>query len=275
MTIERYKWDGIVFSRSIDEHPVAENFKIHVHTDYEIFCVVSGNVDYLVEGRIYELSAGSIMIMRNAETHRLLVRGDEKYERYVLNFSPDLLSKYGFDSSLLDVFTLRPLGEDNLYLPTEFSGLDPLGLFRQMSATFEISDKEEAAVAYLSALLFSINTVYYTRKELDRAVKSGFEKKIIEYVNRHLLDDITLSSISEELHMSPSQINRIFNRMTGTSVYNYVITKRLVYAQGMIQKGESAQSACQSCGFKDYSSFFRLYKKRFGHSPAKEKRIIR
>ena len=68
--------------------------------------------------------------------------------------------------------------------------------------------------------------------------------------------------------MSPSQINRIFNKITGTSVYNYVLSKRLVYAQGMIMRGEGAGSACVACGFRDYSSFFRQYKKRFGTPPS-------
>ena len=271
MHIYGYKGDGVNFSHTVDEHPVNEDFKLHVHNNFEILCVVSGNVGYSVEGRTYELMEGSLIIMRNAETHKLLLYGDERYERYVVSFSPEFFLRHGFDPSLLDAFLLRPLGEDNLYLPSEFSGIEPIGILRQMSEAIKMNKSDSVAAAYLSALLYSVNTVYYNRKKMNATKVDTFETKMIEYVNSHLFDDISLTSISEELHMSASQINRIFNRLTGTSVYNYVTSKRLVYAQEMIRKGDSAQSTAQKCGFGDYSAFYRLYKKRFGHSPSEEK----
>jgi AraC-like DNA-binding protein len=46
----------------------------------------------------------------------------------------------------------------------------------------------------------------------------------------------------------------------------------MIVAQDLIAKGESAVSASQRCGFHDYSSFYRLYKKRFNTSPTAVKR---
>ena len=98
--------------------------------------------------------------------------------------------------------------------------------------------------------------------------RDALEERIVDYINEHILDDISLSDISETMNLSVSQINRVFNKKIGMSVYNYIVSKRLVYAKGLISRGESAVSACASCGFKDYSSFFRLYKKQFGVSPS-------
>ena len=270
-SLNRYKGNGIKFLHSVDESPDDKNFKLHVHDDYELYCVVSGNVGYVVEGRVYKLTHGSLMIMRSAEIHKLIVYGNEKYERYTLNFTPELLQRYGFDRSVLDAFLLRDIGEQNQYMPEEFSGVTPLGVFRQMERSMSLMADEQAAVAYLAALLYSVNTVFRGRTEIASACTDVFEKKLISYINEHIFEDISLGSISEQMHMSPSQINRIFNKITGTSVYNYILSKRLVYAQGMIMRGENANVASQSCGFKDYSSFFRLYKKRFGKSPTGSK----
>ena len=36
----------------------------------------------------------------------------------------------------------------------------------------------------------------------------------------------------------------------------------------MIRLGSSTQDACYECGFSDYSSFYRAYKKYFNESPS-------
>ena len=266
--MKKYVTDGLSFGHSVDEYPDNESFMLHVHDDYEILCVVSGSVGYIVEGREYDLGRGSIMIMRRAEIHRLVVKKNEKYERYIINFSPELFKKYGFDKSILDAYDSRALGEKNQYVPTDFFGLDPVGYFRQMAEVLSLTPNEGIAVAYTVALLGAINTAFYKKNTSPVRSRDVFEKRIVDYINEHILDDISLSDIAEAMHLSASQLNRIFNRMTGMSVYNYIVSKRLVYARGMISRGESAINACQMCGFKDYSSFFRLYKKRFGESPS-------
>ena len=266
--MEKLFFDGLKISHAVDEKPSNKDFLLHVHDDYEILCVVSGRVGYRVEGREYDLSRGSIMIMRRAEIHRLIVKETTKYERFIINFSPELLEKYGFDASILDAYDKRALGSKNQYLPSDLSGIDPVGFLTQMSATLEATPNEGIAVAYTVALLGAINAAFYEKNASLAKPRDAFEERIVDYINEHILDDISLPDISEAMNLSVSQLNRVFNRMTGVSVYNYIVSKRLVYAKGMISRGESAINACTSCGFKDYSSFFRLYKKRFGVSPS-------
>ena len=271
--LEQYKIHGLTLSHSVDEKPDNDRFFLHVHDDCEFFCLVTGKVGYVVEGRVYDLRPGSLMLMRSAETHRLLVRGAEPYERYTLNFRPELLTEHGFPMSLMCPFTRRGLGERNLYLPGEFHGIEPLGLFRQMCASCDALPAEPTLVANLIALLCAVNTAFSAQPK-DRP-QDGDEvgRELIDYINDHLTEELSLSVLSEQIHMSPSQINRVFRRLTGTSVYHYILSKRLVLAQSMIAAGESAVAASQNCGFHDYSAFYRLYKKRMGAPPiaAKQK----
>jgi AraC-like DNA-binding protein len=54
------------------------------------------------------------------------------------------------------------------------------------------------------------------------------------------------------------------------SVYQYMLRKRLILAQQKIRDGESATAAAMLCGFNDYSSFYKQYKKLFGVSPSEK-----
>ena len=271
MRSRRYQGNGWSMSYTVDDQPTEEKFRLHVHDDYELYCMVEGKVGYVVEGRVYDLRPGSLMLMRSAETHRLLIHKHDRYVRYVLNFRPELLEG---QEELLRAFTERGLGERNLYLPTEFSGLEPLGVFRQMFASMESVEQETVVRANLTALLCAVNTVFLQQSEQPNYGESDVGRQLITYINENLMEELSLSMISAKIHLSPSQVNRVFRELTGTSVYQYILSKRLIVAQGMIAQGESAMSASQKCGFRDYSSFYRLYKKRMGTAPTAVRKSV-
>ena len=262
-------------SHSISNPEDCERFPLHMHDHYEVYCFVSGNVKYVVEGRTYLLSPGSLVLVRSTESHRVIVEAGEPYERYVMNFRPEYLEGKGIPSELLRPFTDRELGARNQYLASQFGGIDPLGMFRQMFTCCRTLPQETVILSCLTALFCAANTVFAQQQDLvEPKEENSMGRELLEYINAHLMEDISLPRLAEYIHMSPSQINRIFRRMTGTSVYHYIVTKRLIAARELILSGESAVSACQKCGFRDYSSFFRLYKKQMGTSPTGE-RLLR
>lgn len=96
--------------------------------------------------------------------------------------------------------------------------------------------------------------------------------QLTTYINDHLYADISLDTLCQLFFLSRSQINRVFTRATGTSIWRYVTIKRLLAARAMIRNHEPAGSVCVRCGFSDYSAFYRAYKARFGCSPAEDAR---
>ena len=271
--LESFKCSEFSISHVVTQAPAERNFPMHIHDNLEILCFISGNAEYMVEGKIYDLRAGCIMIMRSAETHKLIVNTNEVYERYLINFYPEALVSMGFPKSFFKPFTERNLGEKNLYMPSEFSIIQPEKIFRKIFAEINNQDSKEVVLANLAALLSSISSAFDKKEQNPiRDKKHNAGDEIIDYINENLFSDLSLANISEIFHISPSQINRIFRKLTGTSVYNYIVSKRLIVAQERIAKGENATTASQSCGFGDYSSFYRLYKKHFGTAPTRAKK---
>jgi AraC-like DNA-binding protein len=54
----------------------------------------------------------------------------------------------------------------------------------------------------------------------------------------------------------------------GNTVYDYILSKRLILFNEKVKSGVPVVLASLDCGFNDYSSFYRLYKKRFGVCPS-------
>ena len=252
-------------SHSVDKCPSQSDFDFHIHDTYELFCLVRGNVDYMVEGRIYKLSEGAIMLMRPSESHSLIVNSSEKYERYVLNFKPDLLYDFGFSKQLLSPFRNRELGEKNMYNSKEFGHVSPIFYFESMLLNNGIS-KREAVLSALTSLLCQLSFLFLNKKDYINE-ETPPEKELIEYINANLTSDIRISTLAEKMHLSQSQLCRLFKKATGASIHDYIISKRLILFNKKLKNGLGVVEACHQCGFYDYSAFYRLYKKRFGISP--------
>ncbi|MBE6584758.1 MAG: helix-turn-helix transcriptional regulator [Ruminococcaceae bacterium] len=98
----------------------------------------------------------------------------------------------------------------------------------------------------------------------SRAVSS-----IIEYVEEHFTESITAERIARELHFSETYVSHRFKDEMGITLYQYLLKKKLVHAFAIIRSGTPATEAAQSCGFSDYSTFYKRYKARFGTSPSR------
>ena len=266
-----HKLGGINFCYDVSDLPVDKNFPLHMHDDFELLCVVTGKVGYIVEGHVYDLRPGSVMIMRSAESHKLLINQSERYERFVLNFVPEVLGDCGLPHSLLSPYLERGLGEKNHYAPEDFDGIKPIDLLKEMTKSLDYLSPKDAVLSFLPALLSLLQSAFQRGVLHKESTSADQGQRLINYVNNHLFDELSLKGIAEHMHLSESHLNRIFHASAGTSVYRYVLSKRLIAAQQLIMKGEGAQAASQKCGFHDYSAFYRLYKKRFHVSPAAAK----
>ena len=262
--LESFEGEGFSFSHSCDSEPQDSYFPLHIHDTNEIFCLVKGDVGYIVEGRRYKLYPGTILLMRSSESHKLIVNSSAEYERYVINFSSDFLLQNGFDSSILSPLINRELGQKNRYSSKDFQNLSPTIFFEKIEMEGKTVSPKCAVLSNLSSLLSALNIAF-----LKKSNRDNDEGGIIAFVNENLTSNLSVEEIARFAHLSPSQLSRVFKKLSGTSVHEYILSKRLILFQEKIKSGTGVIEASTECGFKDYSAFFRLYKKRFGVSPRK------
>jgi len=260
-----YRDADLYSHHTIDRTPVPEAFSMHVHEWMEIYFFISGKGSYLVEGTQYALEPNDILIMRSAETHTLTISPDEPYERIAIHFSPSLFSSIDPEQRLLRPFLDRPLGQRNRYCADN----DPEGRLRAAFAGFSFHDVSNVRLNLLARLLLFLTTLdgICEQTGMNHVPTQGLQGQLVAYVNEHLFEDISLQSVADRFYRSRSQISRLFQQATGSPLWEYVTLKRLMAARAMIQRGESAGAACLACGFSDYSSFFRNYRRHFGHPP--------
>lgn len=255
------KDDRIVAFRRTTEIPDLKMFEMHTQESYEIFCFLSGNAEYYVEGTIYPLEPGDILILKKAEAHSLLIGECIPYERIVVHFYQDHILG-DLSSELQEFLDNRPLGKFNRYPAASFRNPHWLYLLNQLTSTKCAARR----IAYLNTLLWELYDAY-PKLCVDKDSTKESMADVIQYINEHLTENLSVPMLCDNFFVSKPQLNRKFKKATGSSVWNYIVTKRLHMAKDLMLNGCSPSDACVKSGFNDYSSFYRTYRAHFGVSP--------
>jgi len=247
----------------ITEAPGIGNAVMHSHDVYEIYMFLDGKTDYLVEGNKYRLKKGDIMLMRKGELHINSVRGGSTYKRIYINFDITSLLAETNNLSLLNMFENRPLGEYNHYRAKDF----PENHWQKLlQAICDASSKEEK-LCYLLPLLNELSKCFSRMTQVSSGKEPNLVADICKYINSDLTGDLSLEQLSEKFYISKTHLNRLFHANVGTTVGQYIKLKRLFLAREYIQQGMHPTEVYSRCGFHDYTTFFRAFKKQFGKAP--------
>ncbi len=269
----RFNIDGINYSHTLDEIPDPNESVMHAHDGYEILYFISGNGSYMVESTTYPLRPGCVLLMRPGEVHKLNIHPDTPYERVVIQFDDRTIAANSYlHETLLAPFNDRPLGTGNQFTPEEYDSRFVMQYWQRIE---HIGADIEGSVYVRTALPAILAEFHYSfhhrRRQSEDNGSRSLIQEILAYVNRHLYDDLSLEMLCTKFYISKTQLGRLFRHATGSTTWDYILVKRLIEARRMILSGTPATQAAVSCGFRDYSAFYRAYKKRYASSPAAER----
>ena len=103
----------------------------------------------------------------------------------------------------------------------------------------------------------------------NRPIYVGRVNAVIDYIEAHLGDELTIEQLAEVAHFSPYHFHRIFSSMTGETLGGFVSRLRLEHAANRLvsQPGRSVTDIALECGFANPSSFGRAFREHYGMTP--------
>lgn len=90
---------------------------------------------------------------------------------------------------------------------------------------------------------------------------------MIDYIEEHLEEELSLDRMVAEFFVSKYHIAHFFKNHIGMSVHQYVQKKRLEACREAIRNNMKISEAYLLFGFKDYSGFYKAFRKEYGMSP--------
>ena len=243
-----------------------QEVELHHHDFYEVYFFLGGKVEYLVEGRSYTLLSDDILLISPMELHRPNVAPDEAYERIVLWISRDCLSSIAPEADLARR-CFQP--GRNLFHCAHTQIPVLIRRLAQKAADGEIGSELCARGLLLELMgeLLALTASGGAHSAAPGPEGTPLVQEILRYIGAHYSEPLTLDLLAGHFFVSKSYLSHLFRRSVGTSLYRYVVLKRLQHARQLLSDGSGPGEVCRSCGFRDYANFYRAFREVYGVSP--------
>ena len=143
-----------------------------------------------------------------------------------------------------------------------------------------VPDKEQRqrfAQAYQSlpemeAFLKAV-TSFFSEETRDIGRVQETVNRIKEYIHYNLDKDIKREDIASSVFMNPSYVSRIFKKVEGISLKDYIVQEKMAFARTLLQSSALPVSlVALKAGYGNFSHFSQVYKKIYGVSPTEERK---
>jgi len=253
---------------------------LHYDKDLIIEYYRRGEASIHIEGNFYNINEGDIIILNPDEVHVSTKKHDCYMEKIVLHISDTLLHQFGADRTVFfDTISKKPKGIGNLI---SADTVEKLFLNDKINDCLDYA-KNNSLEAQVLITCKIIELLYELSNLVDRvddtdiysASSNKTANQIMDYINRHYTEDITLETLAERFHFSKYYISHLFKDYVGISPYDYLIIRRLYVCNNLIRGKYTVRQACLMVGFNNYSNFYRLYKKHFKITPQQFKEQLK
>jgi AraC family transcriptional regulator len=277
---------------NIDNIVLHARGKRHKVTDFagplSMKTVVNGSVGWTVGGREYMVDNTSFLVLGNGEKYSMDFDVPQTMETACVFFQTGFVEKMAQDATTPLKASLDD--PDRAAPPLPYISrlhADPdrtivqrvQTLARRCSAALQPSSFEEDFLLISNDLLGLYEQIR-SRMERVPALKSSTREELFrrletgrEYIHGHADGPLSLEAVARAACLSRYHFHRVFAQVYEKTPHAYLTEIRLARAQSLLKRGMAVVDVCVDIGFNSPSSFSRLFRTRYGISPAAARKM--
>ncbi|SEN03814.1 AraC family transcriptional regulator [Paenibacillus sp. OV219] len=255
----------------------------HLHDWFEIIYIHSGSGSIFINHTFYELQAGDLFLIPGNTIHRTLPNPEQPITSSAIFFSSQYVQATVISKDAFSYLRCFETAKSNRHYKLELLHDEQ----QRLEATIDELQEELRLrqSGYRQAVLLLLQTILL---HLNRKANPGdisqphsghnsptWLQAALNHIDEHLTDNLQLTALARHAAVSPSYFSRTFKQMTGLSVIEFIIAKRITMAKELLLTTDHtiAEIAVQ-CGFESLPHFYRMFKKFAGSTPNHYKRSI-
>ena len=258
---------GIIARQCIYE---VGGYRYNWHKDVEVMLVISGKVEVCVEGNVYNMEEGDLIVINSNIGHASLKKDDCSIVM-VLQINPiyfDLfcneydITKFNCNSVNLDKSDVKLNKIKKILCEMMFSMIK-----NNTEGNFE-------SFGHLSLLTCDLFKNFYEHNQ-NNGKSSKYKKhqdrlKIaMDYIENNYREKISLDDIAKLINYNSSYTSSFFKNYVGVNFYEYLLRVRLQSAVNeLITTDKTIYNIALDNGFSDVKAFNFSFKKNFNKSPS-------
>lgn len=243
--------------------------EFHWHPEVEVLFSVEGTTRVTIKETDFTMGREDVLVVNSSVSHRVISEPDGIvcYIRFPWRLMDELIG----DGS--KVFACNSTVSADRYAYRELQSC-----FRDL--VYEYVRPSRKTSCNQDILMLRILDLLVERFQLDMTPPSGGRvsddvriQQIVHYVNRNFHQNVSLSTLAEELFLSPSTLSRFFKKQTGIYFVDYVNQVRARFGlTELIYTNDSITEIAVNSGFSNLSVFSRVFKEIYGMTPTDYRR---
>lgn len=249
----------------------------HWHDDFEVNIVLSGRMDFNVNGEVFCLSSGEGIFVNSRQLHygfsSDFMRGGKlevpDCEFLCLRVNPHVL----YASELFASKYVIPLFSNGNFTSSILRGEGwQKDIIENTKKIYEAREDEAAELKIQVLLSQMLLTLFSNAPKMDRDNNSfkalSFVKRMITFIQANYYRKITLKDICQDAGLSKSLACSLFKRYVGESIMQYTNHYRLSIARDLLLRSDDTIfEIAEKTGFIGASYFSEAFAKVYKKSP--------
>lgn len=250
----------------------------HMHDHYELIFVVDGSAKLIIGDKAYDVKPHSLLFINRFERHDIKITS-YPYSRFVISMTHLYSMSAIKDEVLLSILFQRP--DDFVHVLKIDDSVYP-AVFNICSALNEeyVSGAEYNGMNIQALLSLLFVTLY---RKFPKAFPiwrvSNIVKVVVDiqhYISGNFEKEILLEDLESRYFLSRYYICRMFKKITGYTLKDYITRQRVLHAKQLLQNTDkSIVKISEECGYNSVNHFNRIFLKREETSPTAYRKAAR
>ncbi|MCQ2981647.1 MAG: helix-turn-helix domain-containing protein [Treponemataceae bacterium] len=230
------------------------------HPYLEILFCLSGSVDIIVDGVVYNMHAEDVILVNKDSAHSI-----NSFDSSALSIT--------FPAEVCTAVTPEePWFNLNSSGNTESPHYDMVRHYLALLVKLNSgSQKPYATLGVFYQLLHLLTEQFRSAIPPGRKTRSSNDtvQYVMNYIQTHYAEHLTLSGLAEKFYISAPYLSACFEKQLNTTFMAYYTEVRLTQAvHRMLTSDETIETIALECGFRNVRSYTESFKKTYGMLPS-------